>query len=115
MKTFVQFNKNKSKYKIGDVVYYHGMHRNAHGYYVIKNYYCSNDQNMWKYDLESLNKNTVQLSYIWEISLSKTKEELNLTMVKMLFKILYKTNKISKKEFESLMKNANRTSKLENI
>jgi len=75
MKTFVQFNKNKSKYKIGDVVYYHGMHRNAHGYYVIKNYYCSNDQNMWKYDLESLNKNTVQLSYIWEISLSKTKEE----------------------------------------
>ncbi|MDY5058903.1 MAG: hypothetical protein SPF04_05505 [Bacilli bacterium] len=45
----------------------------------------------------------------------KTKEELNLTMVKMLFKILYKTNKISKKEFESLMKNANRTSKLENI
>lgn len=75
MKTFVQFNKNKSKYKIGDVVYYHGMHRNARGYYVIKNYYCSNDQNMWKYDLESLNKNTVQLSYIWEISLSKTKEE----------------------------------------
>lgn len=45
----------------------------------------------------------------------KIKEELNLTMVKMLFKILYKTNKISKKEFESLMRNANRTPKLENI
>ena len=44
-----------------------------------------------------------------------TKEELTLTMVQMLFKILYKTYKISKKEFESLMKNANRTSKLENI
>lgn len=45
----------------------------------------------------------------------KTKEELNLTMVKMLFKILYKTNKISKKEFESLIRNADRTPKLENI
>ena len=44
----------------------------------------------------------------------KEKVELNLTMAKMLFKILYKKNKITKKEFESLIKNANRTSKLEN-
>lgn len=45
----------------------------------------------------------------------KVREKLNLTMVKMLFKILYKTNKISKNEFDSLIKNANRTPKLENV
>lgn len=44
----------------------------------------------------------------------KKKNELNLTMVKILFKILYQTNKITKKEFESLINNANRNSKLEN-
>ena len=44
----------------------------------------------------------------------KTKDELNLTMVKMIFKILYRKNKITKKEFDSLIKNADRTSKLEN-
>lgn len=43
------------------------------------------------------------------------KDELNLTMVKILFKILYKTNQITKKEFESLINNADRTSKSETI
>ena len=42
----------------------------------------------------------------------KLKEQVNLTMVKILFKILYQQNKISKKEFDSLIRNANRTSKL---
>ena len=42
----------------------------------------------------------------------QSKEQLNLTMVKILFKILYQQNKISKKEFDSLIKNANRTPKL---
>ena len=42
----------------------------------------------------------------------KLKEQVNLTMVKILFKILYQQNKISKKEFDSLIKNANRTPKL---
>ena len=44
----------------------------------------------------------------------QAKEQANLTMVKMLFKILYKKNQITKKEFESLISNADRTSKLEN-
>lgn len=42
----------------------------------------------------------------------QSKEQLNLTMVKILFKILYQQNKISKKEFDSLIRNANRTPKL---
>ena len=42
----------------------------------------------------------------------KLKEQVNLTMVKILFKILYQQNKISKKEFDSLIRNANRTPKL---
>lgn len=45
---------------------------------------------------------------------NQAKEQANLTMVKMLFKILYKKNQITKKEFESLISNADRTSKLKN-
>ena len=43
----------------------------------------------------------------------QVQEQINLTMVKMLFKILYQTNKITKKEFESLINNADRTPKSE--
>jgi hypothetical protein len=61
------------KYDMGEKVYYHGMHTNIHGFYIISGrmYY----QPIWRYDLKSEIENILVLHHVWETSLSSTEEE----------------------------------------
>ena len=61
------------KFKLGQDVYYHGKGKDYHGYYIVKDVYFDNEQNIWRYDLSDLRMN--RLKGVWEMSLSPTEEE----------------------------------------
>lgn len=74
IKLFEEYRKlgpYKSKYKIGDRVYYHGMHRQVHDYYTISDIYYEEKIHTYRYDL----RGKITLYGAWEKSLSEEDEE----------------------------------------
>lgn len=80
-KIFEQTNKTNPIFKIGDTVYYHGMHEKHHGYYTVTRYYyfthfddqpTEKEDTGWRYNIEGWRD---RLNGVWEMSLSPTEEE----------------------------------------